>query len=170
MNPNAPFQPNAATRAGWPGRSSLRITNYAPRPVKVRVSPSRSDLSNPKPPPWPARRRSKPQRVPHPIQPELQSGPCIRKDLPRARRDRARHSVYAAPATSRRKFSPTSPSPPAAVQDLSQVSHPNFGVQVQSRVAVGSTFENTFQPGPSRILPQLWDSYFPIFRYLCVDQ
>ena len=121
MNPNAPFQPNAATRAGWPGRSSLRITNYAPRPVKVRVSPSRSDLSNPKPPPWPARRRSKPQRVPHPIQPELQSGPCIRKDLLRARRGRARHSVRAAPATNGYKFPPTSPSQPVADHGFSQM-------------------------------------------------
>ena len=63
----------------------------------------------------PARPIAHPLRL---VYPERRSGQCNRKDPPRARRGRARHSVRAAPATSGCKFSPASPSRPAAEQGL----------------------------------------------------
>jgi hypothetical protein len=81
---------------------------------------------------WNIWARTPTRPYPEGIKSELRSGPCIRKDQPRARRGRARHSVYAAAATSAYEISLASPSRPAVDQDHSQVSRPNFGFQVKS--------------------------------------
>jgi len=48
---------------------------------------------------------------------------------------RARHSVYAAPATSACKISPASPSQPVANHRNSQMLRPNFGIRAKSALA-----------------------------------